>query len=102
MMNINWLVRVKSLAFWVAVIPAVLLLVQAVLVLFGIQFDIEPLNSQLIAIVDALFVVLMILGIVNDPTVKGLGDSELTMIKTEPVNLSFEDLEEVISDKRAA
>ena len=30
MKNINWVVRIKNKAFWVALIPAVLLLIQVV------------------------------------------------------------------------
>ena len=35
-MNINWRVRIKNKAFWLALIPAVLLLVQVVAAVFGI------------------------------------------------------------------
>lgn len=35
MSKINWTVRVKNKAFWVALIPAVLLLVQVVAAVFG-------------------------------------------------------------------
>ena len=38
-MNINWIVRVKNKAFWVAIIPAVLLLVQVVAAVFGFTLD---------------------------------------------------------------
>ena len=36
MKNINWIVRIKNKAFWVALIPAVLLLIQVVAAVFGI------------------------------------------------------------------
>lgn len=35
MKNINWVVRIKNKAFWVALIPAVLLLIQVVAAVFG-------------------------------------------------------------------
>ena len=35
MNNINWIVRFKNKAFWVALIPAILLLVQVVAAVFG-------------------------------------------------------------------
>lgn len=76
MKNINWLIRFKSKKFWVSFIPAMLLLVQVILVPFGYDFQIEPINSQLLAIVNALFVVLALLGIVVDPTTEGIADSE--------------------------
>ena len=81
---INWKVRIKNKYFWVALIPAILLLVQAVLSLFGITWDYSVISDKLIAIVNALFVVLSILGIVNDPTTKGAHDSNLAMTYTNP------------------
>ena len=35
-MSINWRVRIKNKAFWVALIPAVLLLIQQVCGVFGV------------------------------------------------------------------
>ena len=39
MSKINWLVRIKNKNFWLAIIPAILLLVQAVAALFGHPID---------------------------------------------------------------
>lgn len=78
-MEINWSVRMKNKQFWLALIPAVLLLVQVCAAPFGYQWDFGVLNEQLAAIVNALFAVLAILGVVNDPTTKGLHDSERAM-----------------------
>ena len=75
MMKINWKVRIKSMNFWLAIVPAFLLLVQVVAVPFGYDFEIEPLNSQLIAIINAVFAVLSILGVITDPTTVGVSDS---------------------------
>ena len=36
-MNINWKVRLKSKTFWLAMIPALLLLVQVVAAVSGLQ-----------------------------------------------------------------
>ena len=76
---INWKVRIKNKNFWIAIIPAVLLLVQVVLAVFGISVDFGLLNERLLAVVNAAFVVLTILGIVTDPTTQGLSDSSLAM-----------------------
>ena len=35
MKNINWLVRIKNKSFWIALIPAVLLLIQVIAAVFG-------------------------------------------------------------------
>lgn len=83
-MGINWKVRIANKQFWLSLIPAVLLLVQVCAAPFGYGWDFGVLNEQLAAIVNALFAVLAILGIVTDPTTKGVGDSEQAMAYTEP------------------
>ncbi len=83
-MKINWEVRIKSIKFWLAIVPAMLLLVQVIAVPFGYDFKIEPLNSELIAIVNAVFAVLSILGVVTDPTTSGLTDSALALTYSKP------------------
>lgn len=83
-MSINWRVRAKNKAFWAAIIPADLLLVQQVCAVFGVQLDFGELQAQLVAIVGTVFAILAILGIVADPTTAGVGDSEQAMTYTEP------------------
>lgn len=83
-MNINWRVRIKNKAFWVALIPALLLLVQQVCAVFGVQLDFGELQAQLMSIVGTVFTLLAILGIVADPTTAGMGDSEQAMGYEEP------------------
>lgn len=83
-MSINWNVRIKNKAFWLALIPAVLLLVQVCAAPFGYAWDFGVLNAQLAAIVNALFAVLSILGIVADPTTNGMGDSEQALSYENP------------------
>jgi phi LC3 family holin len=83
-MNINWTVRIKNKAFWVAFIPAVLLLVKQMCALFGIELEIAGLSEQLIDIVGTVFLLLALVGVVNDPTTKTLNDSEQAMSYTEP------------------
>ena len=83
-MNINWKVRVKNPAFWLALVPAVLLLIQAVLAPFGYTWDYSLLNEQLVAIVNAIFGVLTILGVVVDMTTAGIGDSDQAMTYESP------------------
>lgn len=84
MKNINWLVRVKNKSFWIALIPAVLLLIQVVAAVFGITLDLGDLGNKLLAVVNAVFGVLAILGIVVDPTTSGITDSEQALTYTEP------------------
>ena len=81
---INWKVRFKNKNFWLAIIPAIILLVQAVTNVFGITVNLDDAGVKLIAVVNALFVVLAILGIVEDPTTEGVGDSNRALNYDEP------------------
>ena len=83
-MQINWLVRIKNKMFWLAIIPAVLILIQSVLQIVGIDFDYTELSMRLTGIVEAIFVILAILGIVVDPTTEGVDDSIQALAYTEP------------------
>lgn len=73
---INWTVRIKNKNFWLAVIPAVLLLVQTVAAVFGYTLDLGEIGNRLIAVVNAVFGVLVVLGVVVDPTTAGIADSK--------------------------
>lgn len=84
MKNINWIVRIKNKAFWVALIPAVLLLIQAAGAVFGYTLDLGNLGNKLLDVVNAVFAVLAILGVVTDPTTKGITDSDQALTYTEP------------------
>ena len=80
-MKINWKVRIKSKAFWLAMIPILLVLIQQVLSLFGIGFAKELVENEAMQFINTLFLLLGILGIVNDPTVPGISDSQKTLDK---------------------
>ena len=81
---INWTVRIKNKSFWLTLIPAVILLVQAVAALFGFQLELEGIQQQILDIVNAAFAVLAVLGIVTDPTTKGIGDSQQALTNNQP------------------
>lgn len=83
-MSINWKVRIRNKNFWLALVPALLLLVQVCAAPFGYAWDFGMLNAQLAAIVNALFSVLAILGIVADPTTRGMGDSDQALSYEKP------------------
>ena len=76
---INWKVRFRNKAFWVSLIPAVLLLIQGVAAVFGYTLDLGALGDRLLCVVNALFAVLAVLGVVTDPTTAGVGDSQQAM-----------------------
>lgn len=73
---INWKKRLTNKYFWIALIPALLLFIQAALHVFGIELDFTQVDKDLIGVVNSLFAVLAIVGIVNDPTTSGLSDGE--------------------------
>lgn len=81
---INWKARIKNPNFWLAIIPAILLVIQLVLDLFGVHMDFGELGNKLKAIVNSVFAVLTILGIVTDPTTAGIGDSQRALSYEEP------------------
>lgn len=83
-MKINWTVRIKNKAFWVAIIPAILLLAQQICAIFGFELNVAGISDQLIAIVGTVFAILTLIGVVNDPTVNSLSDSAQAMTYTEP------------------
>ena len=81
---INWRVRFKNKNFWLSFIPAILLLVQVTANVFDFNFDFGDLGNKLIAVVNAAFVVLSLLGVVTDPTTAGVSDSERALTYTQP------------------
>ena len=83
-MKINWKVRLKNKNFWITLIPTVLLLVQPILALLGVEIDLGEIGNALLAIVDGVFVLLALLGIVTDPTTNGISDSEQAMTYDRP------------------
>lgn len=81
---INWTVRFKNKAFWLAFIPAALLLIQQICALCGVTINVEGVTAQLVAIVETVFIILALWGVVNDPTTAGVSDSKLAMTYTVP------------------
>lgn len=77
MKNINWKLRLHSGAFWTGLIGAVIFLLKNS---FGIQIDDGVVN----AITNIALLVLTSVGLVVDPTTKGLTDSTQAMGYTKP------------------
>lgn len=73
----DWKTRIKNKAFWIALIPAVIVLIQVVGNIFGLDLsNLTGLSQQLLDVVNAVFVVLSILGVVIDPTTNGIKDNK--------------------------
>lgn len=73
----DWKERFKNKMFWLAIIPAVLLVIQTVAAVFGYALDLGDLGNKLLDVVNAIFSVLVIAGIVVDPSTPGVGDSNV-------------------------
>lgn len=74
-MKINWKVRLRSYPFWVAVF--------ALIGLFVTDFGLMELGHYE-KYVDAILLVLVTGGIINDPTTAGLSDSRQAMRYEKP------------------
>ena len=81
---INWKVRVKNKTFWLAVVPAILLLIQHVCAIFGFTLDLGELGNQLKEVVNTVFFIFALLGIVTDPTTEGIEDSSQALTYNKP------------------
>lgn len=83
-MKINLKVRLKNKVFWIAFIPAVLMLVKAIANVFGFNIELVDIESNLLAVIEAVFVLLSIIGVVTDPTTSGIGDSKNALTYDTP------------------
>lgn len=73
----DWKTRIRSKAFWITLVPAVVVLIQMIGNIFGLDMSkLTGLSEELIGVINALFVVLSILGIAVDPTTKGIKDNK--------------------------
>ena len=81
-MKINLKVRFKNPVFWLTVIPAAVTFIYTVLGAFGVV----PALSQdvVVNIVTAIITALTTIGVLIDPTTKGVGDSERALGYNEP------------------
>jgi phi LC3 family holin len=82
--KINWEVRLKNKSFWLMITPAICVLVSQVLELFGVHLDLTGLAKQIADIIETVFLIIGLLGIVVDPTTVGIGDSVQALTYTKP------------------
>ena len=72
-MKINWKVRLQHKPFLVALFSLVLLFAQQIAILFGVDTTIY--NEQATNLFNTFLAILVLLGVVSDPTTEGLSDS---------------------------
>lgn len=80
-LKINLSVRLKNKTFCIAMIGAILLLITQILDIFGLKIDLSTLEGQLKSIIETIFMILTLVGVVVDPTTEGIKDSENAMNK---------------------
>ncbi|WP_342441727.1 phage holin [Lysinibacillus sp. FSL K6-0075] len=76
-MKINWKVRLKHKPFLVGAFSLLLLLIQQIAALFGLDTTIY--NEQVTDIFNTVLALLVLFGVVSDPTTPGMNDSERAM-----------------------
>lgn len=81
-LNINWKVRLKHKQFWIAIISALLLLSNQIAGLFN--FDLTPFSNQILQIAETVLMILVLLGVVIDPTTNGIQDSKRALTYNKP------------------
>ena len=81
---INWKIRLMNKQFWLSLIPALALTAQAIAAVFGWEIDLTTAVGKLLTVVNTVFALLVVLGIVVDPTTEGVGDSERALSYNEP------------------
>lgn len=73
-MQINWKIRLHSKLFWTSMLSLLLVLSNQIAAIFGM--DITIYNNQITAISETVLAILGLLGVIVDPTTKGLSDSD--------------------------
>lgn len=81
-MNINWKVRFQNPVFLASMIALIVGFVYDALALLGIVPAVD--ESAVLALADTGLKILAALGILVDPTTKGVGDSAQAMTYTKP------------------
>ena len=82
MKNINWKVRFKNPVFWLTFGPAVITFVYTVLGCFGIVPSVS--EDVVIQAITSIVTALATLGVLVDPTTKGVSDGAYGITYTEP------------------
>lgn len=84
MKKINWKIRLQSKVFVISLLGLIFLLAQQVLAIFGISWDYTVINDQLTQVINTVFLILALVGVVKDPTTEGVSDSEQALDYTKP------------------
>lgn len=86
---INWRVRLRNKTWVIAFVSQIMIVAQMILegmnMLGWTSFSLsEQVQNNVLMLVNGIFIILSMLGIVQDPTTKGLKDSERAMTYKNP------------------
>lgn len=82
-MNINWKARFQHGPFLVALFSLALILVQQVAAAFGYGIT-DVFSEQVTGIFNTVLSILVLMGVVSDPTVEGMSDSDQALRYSKP------------------
>lgn len=81
-MSINWKLRFKNKAVLSALVAAVVLFASNVATALGVPMPLD--GDSIMNTAEAVLGVLVLLGVVIDPTTTGIGDSHAALLYEEP------------------
>ncbi|MFD2444230.1 phage holin [Bacillus sp. CGMCC 1.16607] len=86
---INWKVRLKNKGWVMAFASQIIIMVQIILATLNsygvVDFQItDQIKGEILTLINSAFIILSMLGVVQDPTTKGLGDSKRALDYEEP------------------
>lgn len=81
-MKINWKLRLKNKTVLLALITCIITFIYQILGILGVTSSIS--EDAIMQYVTLILNILVALGVIVDPTTKGIGDSERAQAYTEP------------------
>ena len=66
--------RAQNKIFWISLVSAVIVAIQYIGQLFGIEIDLAGKEDILMKLINSVFTILIILGVVIEPTTPGIRD----------------------------
>lgn len=89
MNNINWKVRISNGSWWLSVISAIVIAIFSILRLCGVETSVS--EEEIINVIILILMVPASIGIITDPTTKGIADSQRAMSYKRPYSDSNEE-----------
>ena len=82
MKSFDWRTKFTNKVWVLAFIAALFVVISAILSAFGITIDLVSIQGKIVAIVEAIFSLLAVMGVVINPNTPGVSDIPVT-IKTK-------------------